>query len=319
MSERAVELNPAQQDVLDVLGSLRDGRPVFDAGLRHDLRIELEDGLAPVVTALDDVDDTETLWVSKHALATVHGCEVRFLAEDAIGFAGWSVPTARGTVAHKAIELSVHWRGAPTPMELTDEAIARLTETATGPTALAAWLQGLSDVERAELRAQVNDHVAKFLECFPPLRARWRPVTEAKLRQSLCGERIVLAGKADLTLGMASGTTAGKVLIDLKTGGFAPAHLDDLRFYALVEAMRMGVPPRRLATYYLDAGRLMAEDVTEAMLRSTTARVIDGAARMVALRHGGAQPVLRPGPACRWCPKLAECETGRSHLSQREA
>ena len=64
------------------------------------------------------------------------------------------------------------------------------------------------------------------------------------------------------------GFPPGKVLLDLKTGGFGPAHRDDLRFYALVETLRLGVPPRLLATYYLDAARLQQEAVTEELLRS---------------------------------------------------
>ncbi len=74
---------------------------------------------------------------------------------------------------------------------------------------------------------------------------------------------------------MAEGNIAGKVLIDLKTGGFSPVHVDDLRFYALVEAMKVGVPPRRVATHYLESGNLVPEDVTEPLLMSAAARVVD--------------------------------------------
>ena len=43
------------------------------------------------------------------------------------------------------------------------------------------------------------------------------------------------------------------------------------------------------------------------------ARTVDGARRLFALRHGGAEPSRRPGPACRWCPLLDECEQGQAH------
>ncbi len=304
-------LNPAQQEVLDVLGEPGARRPTFDAGLRAELRAELEAGLWPLVTSPDGAGDPSPLHVSKHTLAAVHGCEVRFVHEDAVGFPGWSVPTARGSVAHKAIELSVHLRGAPSPLELVDEAMARLAES---DRSLADWLGGLHDVERAELRAEANDRVAKFLECWPPLRPSWRPVTESRLSVELCGGRVALRGKVDLVLGQARGTTAGKVLVDLKTGSFAPVHVDDLRFYALLDAIRVGVPPRRLATYYLDAGRFVCEDVTEAMLFSATARVVDGVRHLVDLRTGARTPLARVGPACRWCPLLDGCGPGRQHL-----
>src|SRR3546814_19968982 len=61
----------------------------------------------------------------------------------------WNVPAARGTVAHKAIELQANGRGESEPCRLVDEAIARLAELE-GP--LATFLRTLSTVELAELR-----------------------------------------------------------------------------------------------------------------------------------------------------------------------
>lgn len=301
------ELNPAQQQVLDLLGAPLGERPSFDAALRHELRDELEEGLAHLK---GDLDPDDPFFVSKHKLGSVHGCEVRMLAEEDAGFE-WSVPTARGTVAHKAIELSVNWRGEPTPTELVDEAIARLSND--GNT-LADFLQRASEVDRVELRGEALDRVTKFLESFPPLNARWRPVTESRARVDLLDGRLVLQGKVDLSLGRSQGTTAGKVLIDLKTGGFAPVHLDDLRFYALLETIRLGVPPRLVATYYLDSGDPKVEPVTVGLLRATVARVVDGCERLVGLAHGTVEPALRVGPSCRWCVALAGCEAGRRHL-----
>jgi hypothetical protein len=301
--------NPAQQEVLDLLGVGPEGRPDFDAGLRVELRALLEEGLAPVVERLP-ADDT--LWLAKRDLAGVHGCEARHLAEQEGGFA-WSAPLARGVVAHKAIELALNWRGEPIPGDLVDEAVARL---AAGEASLADWLTQADDGDLAELRAAAVERVTAFVECFPPLRARWYPVTEARLRVELCGGRAVLAGKVDLSLGRAEGTTAGKVLIDLKTGGFAPSHLDDLRFYALVETIRLGTPPRALASYYLDGGRAHVEHVHEDLLEAAARRTVAGAERLVALRVDGVTPVRRPGPACRWCLLVATCDDGRRHLGE---
>jgi hypothetical protein len=302
-----VELNAAQQEVLDQLGASRHDRPRFEVTLRHELRRHLEDGLAPL---LDSISPDEQLFIAKHLLNQVHGCERRFLAEDDDPFA-WSVPVARGTIAHKAIELSIHWKREPDPLILVDESLARLTDGVDG---LADFLQTCSEVERAELRAEANDRVVKFLECFPPLKSAWRPVTESRLRLELHDARIVLSGKVDLALGQAHGDQAGKVLVDLKTGGFSPGHIHDLRFYALIETIRLGTPPRRLASYYLDQGRFVPEDVTDDLLFSTVARVIDGAHRVVELRAGAADIKVIPGPSCRWCPALPDCDEGRRHL-----
>lgn len=302
------ELNPAQREILDLLGAPIESRPTFDAGLRDELRAELESAVAHLAP---DLDPDDAFFVSKHKLSSVHGCEVRMLAEEAAGFE-WSVPTARGTVAHKAVELSVHWKGEPTPTELVDESLGRLTNGGDG---LADFLQRCSEVDLVELRGEALDRVTKFVESFPPLQARWRPVTESRARVELAEGRLVLSGKVDLSLGQARGTTAGKVLIDLKTGGFAPSHLDDLRFYALLETLRIGVPPRLVASYYLDAGVARTEAITVPMLESTVARIADGVERLVQLAHGTVAPALRPGPSCRWCIQLPDCPAGQEFTS----
>jgi hypothetical protein len=303
-------LNPTQRDTLDRLGAPPEGRPQFDAALRHELRALLEHRLAEVV---DELPPDETVFVSKYALGQVHGCEARYVAGQTERFV-WTVPLARGTVAHKAIELTLNWRGEPVPGALVDEALARLEA---GDAPIADFLQTASEADHAELRAQATDRVAKFVECFPPLSGRWRPVVESRIYTTLVDERVTLQGRVDLTLGRSTGTTAGKVIIDLKTGNYSPGHRDDLRFYALVETLRLGVPPRLVATYYLDSARAETEVVTEALLEAAARRVVAGVERLAALAADPASAIKRPGPPCRWCPLLLEgCAEGRRHLDE---
>ena len=165
-----------------------------------------------------------------------------------------------------------------------DEALARLEAEDRG---LGHWLQGVSEAERAELRSLAVDSFTKFLECWPPLRPAWRPVTESRLRAELCDGRVILDGKVDLSLGTAHGRTAGKVIVDFKTGTSLPVHREDLRFYAMVETLRIGVPPRMLSSYYLDRGYPISETVSLETLEATVARVADGVGRLIELRHGG--------------------------------
>lgn len=305
--ERPVELNPAQQEVVALLGAGRAERPVFEPALRDELKAAVEQGLAPLVERANRID--HTIWISKRNLGQVMGCERKYLAETEAQFE-WSLSVARGSVSHKAIELSIHWRREPEPLALVDEALGRLTESDGN---LGDWLRTISEAERAELRAESNDRVVKFLECFPPLKSRWRPVTESRLRYEV-HDQFVIAGKVDLTLGRAEGNRAGKVLIDLKTGGFSPQHVEDLRFYALIETIRLGTPPRRVATYYLDQGSFVPEDVTAAVLEAAAARLIDGTTRIVEVLGAEREPNLVAGPVCRWCGVLDDCELGQRHL-----
>jgi PD-(D/E)XK nuclease superfamily len=295
--ETPLPLNPAQQRVIDALG--RGGERVAlpdDFGER--LRVGLTDGLTEIAGHLDAADP---VWISKHALATIHTCEAHHQAMS-VDFA-WTVPTARGSVAHKAIELAVHWKGAPLPGDLVDEALARLVDQDDG---LGRFVAGLGPADVAELRAIAIDRVSKFQECFPPLKPAWVPVTESKARVELFDGALVLAAKTDLTLGR----PGEKVIVDFKSGRVHAHHGDDLRYYALIETIRIAAP-RKLASYELDSARLLVEEVRDTTLYAALRRTIDGVTAIVELR-AGREPRKRAGPACRWCPVLAECAEGQA-------
>ncbi len=301
-------LNPAQQQITDQLGATFEERPRFRDDLGEYLRHELEVELAPLLAEVEG----ETLFVSKHDLTSVHGCEARFVAERDVEFA-WSVPLARGSVAHKAIELLVTWRGEPQPLDLVEHALARLQHQ---ERSVGVFIQSLDEAERAELAGSANDLVAAFLETFPPLRRRWRPVAESRVRADLCRNTVALSGRIDLSLGRADGNVAGKVVIDLKTGRPRPAHREDLRFYALLEAMKIGIPPRLLVSYYLDSGTPEIEEVSEDVLDAAARRLVDGVGRIVALKDLSAdQATTSPGGGCRFCPLATVCDDGKRHLA----
>ena len=312
-SAQPPQLTPVQKQTLDVLGTTGAPRREFDPNLGRDLRSQLE---AAMVEVLEDMNPTEVLFLSKHRLAQVHGCEVRFIAEEAAeGDFEATIPMVKGTVAHKAIELGIHWKGEPLPLELVDEAISSLTLSDSW---VSDFLQTCSEADQATLRSEAGDKVHKFFECFPPLKPVWRPATESSLSLELAQGRVKMRGKVDLTLGAATGNEARKVIIDLKTGTPNPVHRDDLRFYALLDAIRVGIPPRLVASFYLDLGEARTEPVTVGLLETAVARTVDGIRRLTALRAGTTAPVHRPGPACRWCPILADCEPGRSWVAGNE-
>jgi hypothetical protein len=284
--------------VIDLLGRHADDIPDLGDEVAVALRAELEERLAP---AASSIPEGEVLWVGKTPLATFDACPGSWRANLDSPFS-WSVAAVRGTVSHRAIELALNWRGEVEPGRAVDAAIERMIED-TG--SAGRFLRSLSTVELAELRGECVDLVTAFEECFPPLRPRWRPVIDGRSRAELCGGRIVLVGRPDLTLGQA--LRAGKAIIDLKTGNRRHHHVDDLRFYALVDTLRVGLPPRRLATVYLDAGQPVAETVTAAVLGAATERVVRTAEAMVETRWGTLPTRLRPGRHCGWCPARDRC------------
>jgi RecB family exonuclease len=162
------------------------------------------------------------------------------------------------------------------------------------------------------------ERVTKFMESFPPLDRRSHPVTEAAAQWPLEGP-ILLRARVDLMIGRPLGDESRKVIIDLKTGRPNPKHRQDLGFYALLETLARGVPPRKLATFYLDASEAHVEDVSERLLNTAVRRTLDGINAMVELEAEGRAPIRRPGTSCRWCPLSDDCPDGRARLAADSA
>lgn len=293
--ENQTDLNPSQLNVLQQLGSRLEDRPQFDDDLQEFLKSNLDEKGRELSSF---IPPNETLYISKYHLNLVMRCEKQFLSDRKEQFE-WSVPTARGTISHKAIELSAFWNQPRVdPLTLVDEAIDRSKEGSDG---LGKWLRNLSEGDVAQLRGDVNNRVASFLETWPPLETQWRPMLEAPVRVDLANGNIILSGKVDLSLGRPLGSTAGKVIVDFKTGNFYPAHREDVRFYALLETIRIGVPPRLVATYYLDRAEFSSEVISEQVLEASLNRVVDGMTKMIEILYQNREPELCSWERCSWC------------------
>ena len=99
--------NPAQQQVIDLLGR-GEAAPVFAPDLVVRLRAELEDAIGPLAPRLGG----EPLWISKHSLSTVHGCEANFVASagsfaQVCHAAGFSINAAAVALSKSAPRISV--------------------------------------------------------------------------------------------------------------------------------------------------------------------------------------------------------------------
>jgi hypothetical protein len=300
-------LSPVQQRVVDDLMARGQPRPSFAPEVSIQLRDALEAGLAPVAERLG----VGELYVRKRDLVQAHSCEAHHAAERQQGFPGWSASTARGTVAHKAIELAVFIREELPPLELVDAAMQRYEDDLDDVWGPGEWLRGATATARAELRSEANERVVRFFESFPPLSPRWIPRLEAPVRVELCDGRIVVQAKADLVLGRAQGMEARVLIVDFKTGGSYPTHVDDLRFYALLETIRSGVPPFRVASYYLDSATFHSEDVDLDVLDVAVARTVAGVTKVAELHLLDREPTITPGPTCGYCSLRSGCEGAR--------
>ena len=298
-------LTPVQEDVRAGLLDLGGERPTFPADLRANLHRRLTEATSAVAERLELTG--QTLWIDKRTLVGIHGCERRFEAEELAGFPGWTIATARGTVIHRALQIAPFLASPLPPKDVVDQAVSRIIED-DGDRTPARWLRETSPAELAELKADATEVLTKFEECFPPLVSKWRPRIEAQIRHDLHGGVITLGARPDLALGKPEGHQARVLIVDLKTGQRYQSHADDLRFYALVETLRLGVPPFRIATFYLDAARWEHEDVDEDLLELAVRRAVDGAIKLAELRLGERTASISPGPACAYCSERDECD-----------
>jgi len=278
--------------------------PSFPAELPQLLRDRIEE-------AVRGLDLPDPLWLGKEKLTDLARCEGTFVSR----LLGESPPfehgraSAAGVLQHRAIEVAVGAREAIDPHTAADLAVRRTVEK---EERFAEYWEGLQPPERDDLVMEVVRRTILFEASFPPLRELRRelvPATEMPVKAELLGGALVLSGKVDLLLGAPDRldpTRAKRIAIDLKTGGAYPQYAQDNRFYALLLTLRFGVPPYRVASFFLEGGTWQAEDVTDEILFQAADRVVQ-ATRSAADMRNGREPTLTAGPWCAWCPRMQAC------------
>ena len=307
-----LELTSSQRRTLDGLIGTGE-RPLFPSDLVPRVRDRIEE-------AARAFELPEPLRLGKSNLSDLGRCPGLFVAVRACerGPFAFTARFAAGRLAHKAVELEVAGRIDRDPHGLVEEAADRLAED----DAFGAYWEGLDPLRRDEALMDASKVLELFRATLPPLRKMRRdlaPSTEWHVRVELLGGSLVLSGTLDLVLGAAppgEPTRAARLAIDLKTGRAWPEHAEDMRFYALLLALRFGVPPYRVATLYLDSGEWQAEDVDARVLDRAADRVVE-AVRAAAASEAGRRASLRPGPYCRWCPRSVTCPSSTARSDER--
>jgi hypothetical protein len=267
------------------------------------LRDWLEDGLVECVTALPEGSDV--VRVNKEALNRVLLCEAHLVADRTAPRVA-TVELARGSLVDALFRQWVTtgviddpWSDALTAFEVEGDRDG-----------VVAFVAGLPDTLRRRLVDEVSEQALHITERWPVPSPAWLPRTQERLEVPLCGGRVVLAGVVDLVLGSPARERASVCLVELKSGARRIEHRPDLHFYALLEALRSGAPPFRIATYYSATGELDAEPVGEDILVGALVRVLDGAIRLCRVA-AGADPARQPNHLCAWCVGLPGCGPGQ--------
>jgi hypothetical protein len=294
-----------------VLALLRDtaARPSFDPGLAGGLRAWLEDAAYGAVVSRGDpapplVLGPRDLFAPVAGVAGVAGSDGVADAGGAAdaGGGGWSEEAVVTRLVHALFRRLV----VDGTLDATDVADplgdALAACRAEGPVgagaATVASVKAMDEATRAALAAVVARHAAHLADLMPRLAPAWMPRTDDRVAIPLAGGRIVLQGVFDLLVGLPRPDTASLCALGLCTGGSWARERRSLHYLALLETLRSGTPPFRLALLETGSGRYGIEDVREEHLRAMASHVaawlgsVDGGA-------GGTSRTARVGGAKR--------------------
>ncbi len=283
----------------DLRGSSAE-RPNISPHLRSHLQGFLESELRSAVGPLT---------VTKGHMNNVLQCEGKYAYPQAFS---WTSAAAQGTIVHKAAELffgGLRQQDAPSMFEA---AVRRVRVSRLDGT-LGDFVDSLNEEEMQTMQALAINSIANLLDSFSDIRDSWNPAPEFATTTWIgTSKRVVFSGKIDLRLGSVQTNTASTLLIDFKTGKPSTSDFDDLRFYALIETLRTGLPPFRLANVYLKNATHSVEDYDEEILWNAAERAVDGALRMSEISNGEREAFLTPGPHCYYCPSSSTCPVALS-------
>lgn len=228
-----------------------------DPGLAGGLRAWLEDAASVVVRARGE--DAPALHLGARELFGVD-TEGRGVAGDAV----------TGSLVHALLRQLVTTGVIDDPL---DDAVRALRVEPRRIDIVRA-VDGMTESARVALRAEVTRHVVQLRGLLPKLGAEELPCTDDRVTVPLAGGRVVLHATMDVRAGVwgTRGTDVA-LAIGLSVQGSWTAAWRRMRLLAVLETIRSGTPPRRLAVLHTGAGRYDATDVLDTELSATTARV----------------------------------------------
>jgi hypothetical protein len=138
---------------------------------------------------------------------------------------------------------------------------------------LVRQVEGLSSSERRALGRELSAHAAHLLALVARPAPEWQPRTDDHVAIPLAGGRIVLHGVFDLLVDLDAVGGGTRGALTLSTDGAWGRARRSLHYLALLETLRSGTPPLRLALVDSSSGRSGVEDVREEHLRAMTAHV----------------------------------------------
>jgi len=135
-------------------------------------------------------------------------------------------------------------------------------------------VESLPTGERDALAASLARQATTLGALVPHFAPGWMPRTDDHVAIPLAGGRVVLRGTFDLLVGTPRPGTASLCALGLSTGGPWPRERRTLHYLALLETLRSGTPPFRLALLDSTARRYGVEDVREEHVGALASHIV---------------------------------------------
>jgi hypothetical protein len=267
----------------EVLALLRGGggtRPCFDPGLAGGLRAWLEDAAFEAASARGDGAVPLVLGPRRLLGSTGGPGGPGEPGEEDDGMPSDELVLSR--VVHALFRQLVNVGTLDDPL---DDSLEALRAEGERSGEVVRHIEALTGPARAALCDAVMLHADHLLALVPRLAPGWLPRTDDRVSVPLAGGRIVLQGVFDLLIGVPAAGRASLCAMAVSTGGPWPKERRSLHYLALLETLRSGTPPFRLALLESASGRYGVEDVREEHLVAMASHV---AAWLVAGGGGGA-------------------------------
>lgn len=239
----------------DLLGTLRGTpalRPAVDRGLAGGLRAWLEDGVF------------ERLGPGRREPGAI-----RLGVRQVAGAPSLASSTAllRGALVGQLVRLKVAAAPVADPF---DDAACALSASGRHED-LVSLLVDLDAEEHARIHAEVAAHAAVLDASIPAVPRRWSPRCGVRQAVPLAGGAVELRGRVDVALGEPGADRACVCLLQVTTSRLEPRHDAVLAYLALLETLRSGESPLRVACLSTSDGAFAVADVTSELLGGAVA------------------------------------------------
>ncbi|MFA5566675.1 MAG: PD-(D/E)XK nuclease family protein [Acidimicrobiia bacterium] len=302
-------LTPTQIRVFDELLGIGASRPTAPKTLVSDLYAFIKAGTEDALKNWTE----QRLWFGKSQLVAALGCET-LLVYQQNSQEPYKIGTAAaiGIVSHKAIQLA-HTHPGKTMAHYVRAAV----DSSIKDTGFETFWVNADDGTQSDLISEATSRVCSYTDSFPPLDDGWTPRFEERSHIKI--GKLTLSTRPDLVLGRPRPDGRQTMFItDFKSGALRDNHLIEAGFYALVAALRNGVPPYRSTVYSLASGEWTPPDVTPETLTETANLVVEAVTNWVELLTGTRTPTTQLGESCSWCPLQTNCETYQQQQQQQQ-